>query len=106
MYLQSVALVVLASPPPPWSRFLIMAFSAFVVLGLAAIVTKGAPLKFIVGQDNRYSNSKFQVALWFWIVISSYIATVVFRVWCAGWDFFGAVSIPQNLLVLSGLSAL
>jgi len=83
-----------------------MAFSAFVVLGLAAIVTKGAPLKFIVGQDNRYSNSKFQVALWFWIVISSYVAVVISRVWFAGWDFLGSVNIPQNLLVLSGLSAL
>jgi hypothetical protein len=87
-------------------RFLILVLCALALLGLATAVTKGAPLKLIVGMDNRYSNSKFQVALWFWIVISTYIATVVFRVWYAGWDFIGAVSIPQNLLVLSGLSAL
>jgi hypothetical protein len=87
-------------------RFLILVLCALAVFGLAVAVTKGAPLKFVVGMDNRYSNSKVQVALWFWVLISTYIATVVFRVWCAGWDFFGAVSIPQNLLVLSGLSAL
>jgi hypothetical protein len=87
-------------------RVLILLLCAFSLFGVAVAVTKGAPLKFIVGMDNRYSNSKFQVALWFWIVISTYIATVTFRVWYAGWDFFGAVSIPQNLLVLSGLSAL
>ena len=87
-------------------RFLILALCALAMLGLATAVTKGAPLKFIVGMDNRYSNSKFQVALWFWIVISTYIATVAFRVGYAGWEFLGGVSIPQNLLVLSGLSAL
>jgi hypothetical protein len=97
----------------PWSvevgatrRLLILTLSASLILALATAVTKGAPMKFIVGMDNRYSNSKFQLALWFWIVISTYIATIVFRVWYAGWNFFGAVNIPQNLLVLSGLSAL
>ncbi len=50
--------------------------------------------------------SKFQVALWSWVAMSTYLATIVFRVWHAGWDFFGAVNIPQNLLVLSGLSAI
>jgi hypothetical protein len=90
----------------PACRFLILIACALFLLGLAALVTGGAPLKFIVGMDNRYSNSKFQLALWFWVVLSTYLATVVFRVWYAGWDFFGGVSIPQNLLVLSGLSAI
>jgi len=100
----------------PWSvpkecasasdRLLVLATCALVILGLATAVTKGAPLKFIVGADNRYSNSKFQIAVWFWVVISSYLATVVCRLWFAGWDFLGGVNIPQNLLVLSGLSAI
>ena len=38
--------------------------------------------------------------------MSTYLAAVVFRVWYAGWDFFGGVNIPQNLLVLSGLSVI
>ncbi len=100
----------------PWSvpsgglsltcRFLVLAACALLLLALAAAVTGGSPFKFIVGADHRYSNSKTQLALWFWVVMSTYLATVVFRVWYAGWDFFGAVSIPQNLLVLSGLSAI
>jgi hypothetical protein len=87
-------------------RILVLIVSALVLFGFAAVVTKGAPLKFIVGEDNRYSNSKFQVALWFWVLLSSYLAVVALRGIYAGWDFFGRVSIPQNLLVLSGLSVL
>ena len=87
-------------------RILIMIVSALVLLGFATAITKGKPLKLIVGEDNRYSNSKLQVALWFWVLMSSYLAIVVFRLAEAGWEFFGRVSIPQNLLLVSGLSAL
>ena len=87
-------------------RFLGLFLSTLLVFGFGAIVTKWAPLKLIVGQDNRYSNSKFQVALWFWVLLSSYLAIIVFRCLYAGWDFFGRVNIPQNLLIVSGLSAL
>jgi hypothetical protein len=90
----------------PTCRFLVLTVCALVILGLATLATRGAPLKFIVGLDNRYSNSKFQIAVWFWVLLTTYMATVVFRLWYAGWDFFGGVSIPQNLLVLSGLSAI
>jgi hypothetical protein len=87
-------------------RLLVLIGCALVILGLAALATQGSPLKFIVGMDNRYSNSKFQIAVWFWIVLTTYLAVVVFRLWYAGWDFFGGVSIPQHLLELSGLSAI
>jgi hypothetical protein len=90
----------------PSCRLLVLAACALGIFGLSTAVTKGSPLKFIVGMDNRYSNSKLQLALWFWVVISTYIATVVFRVRYAGWDFFGGVNIPQNLLMVSGLSVL
>jgi hypothetical protein len=88
-----------------YCRVLVLGACALFILALAAAVTKGAPLKFIVGADNRYSNSKTQLAVWFWVVVSSYLAAVVFRLWYAGWDLYGGVNIPQNLLVLSGLSA-
>jgi hypothetical protein len=90
----------------PAYRLMVLAGCALAIFGLAAAVTKGAPLKFIVGMDNRYSNSKFQLALWFWVALSTYLAVVVFRIWYAGWEFFGAVSIPPHLLELSGLSAI
>jgi hypothetical protein len=88
------------------TRLLVMTFSALVLLGIGAVVTGWQPFKLVLGFDNRYSNSKVQVALWFWIVISTYIASILCRVWFAGWDYFGAVNIPQNLLLVSGLSAL
>ena len=91
---------------PGTQRAMVLAACALVLLGLATAVTKGAPLKFIVGMDNRYSNSKFQLAVWFWVVISSYLAVIVFRLSYAGWDFLGGVNIPQHLLELSGLSAI
>jgi hypothetical protein len=46
------------------------------------------------------------MALWFSVVIVAYAATVYLRFTEAGSDFFGGVNIPQNLLLLSGLSAL
>jgi len=89
------------------NRLLTLAAWALFLIGFATAVTKGSPLKFIISpEDNRYSNSKFQIALWFWVLLSTYGAAVVLRLWYAGWDFFGAVNIPENLLVLSGLSAI
>jgi hypothetical protein len=87
-------------------RLLVLAACALALFLLATAATLGKPLQFIIGMDHRYSNSKFQIAIWFWVLISTYLATVVFRVWFAGWNFFGAVSIPQHLLELSGLSAI
>jgi hypothetical protein len=87
-------------------RLLVLAACALALFLLATAATLGKPLKFVIGMDNRYSNSKFQIALWFWVLISTYLATVIFRVWFTGWDFFGAVSIPQHLLELSGMSAI
>ena len=87
-------------------RLLALAACALALFLLATAATLGKPLQFIIGIDHRYSNSKLQIAIWFWVLISTYLATVVFRVWFAGWDFFGAVSIPQHLLELSGLSVI
>src|SRR5271156_1529510 len=79
------------------NRLMVLGACALLLLGFATLVTRGAPLKFIVGMDNRYSNSKFQLALWFWVAMSTYLAVVAFRVWYAGWDFLGGVNIPQHL---------
>jgi hypothetical protein len=60
----------------------------------------------VVGTDNRYSKSKFQMALWFFVLLVCYVAVTGLRCHYAGPDFIGGVGIPQNLLILSGLSAL
>jgi hypothetical protein len=64
------------------------------------------PWKFILGEDERYSNSKFQMAAWFCILITTYLGFVALRVVELGWSYLGGVDIPTNLLLLSGMSAL
>lgn len=82
-----------------------------VILGLLIVLTvtssvllKGHFRMLIVGKDNRYSNSKTQMALWFGVVMLVYLATVVLRILHGGGEMIGGVNVPQNLLVLSGLS--
>ena len=87
-------------------RLLVLGGAFLLCLLIAALLTRWAPLELIVGEDGRYSNSKTQMAVWFLVVIATYIATVYLRLHRAGWNFFGNISIPQNLLLLSGLSAL
>ena len=76
------------------------------VFGLMALVTWGKPRDFFVGSDGRYSNSKTQMASWFMVVIAAYLASIAMRLDVGGGALLGGVSIPTNLLVLSGLSAL
>jgi hypothetical protein len=60
----------------------------------------------VLGLDGRYSNSKFQATLWFGVVITTYLAAVAVRWIGSNHLLVGGVDIPQNLLLLSGLSAL
>ena len=73
---------------------------------LTTLLTWWHPLKLILGEDQRYSNSKFQMAVWFCVVIATYLGVISLRVRELGWDFLGGVNIPSNLLLLSGMSAL
>jgi len=82
---------------------LVVSFAA--IVGIASLLLRRSPLAFLVGVDNRYSNSQTQMALWFVTVATVYAGTVVLRIWSLGFDYVGGVSIPENLLLLSGLSA-
>ncbi|MBA4141751.1 MAG: hypothetical protein H0X43_01845 [Nitrosospira sp.] len=86
-----------------WASLISAAVTLFV---LAYIFTKGRPAELFLGTDNRYSSSKFQTLLWFSLVISAYLAIVAHRIAAAGWSYVGGVDIPQNLLILSGISVL
>lgn len=88
------------------SRFIALAVSLAVICLLAAAMVRGSPLAFLIGVDNRYSNSQTQLALWFTAVATVYLATVVLRVIYLGADFIGGVGITENLVALTGLSAL
>lgn len=87
-------------------RFAVLLASFVFIAVLAMVATRSRPTSFLIGVDGRYSNSQSQLALWFWTVISAYLATVVMRVWVGGGSLLGGVDIPNHLLVLSGLSAL
>lgn len=86
-----------------WLSLIVAVVALFI---LAYIFTKGHPTHLYLGKDNRYSSSKFQTFLWFWLVISAYLAIVSHRIAAAGWSYVGGVDIPQNLLILSGISVL
>ena len=89
-------------------RFRILALiGGFGILFAAACAaTRAKPLKFMIGTDNRYSNSQTQLILWFGAVASVYFAATVLRVCYLGLDSLFGISIPEHLLELSGLSAL
>lgn len=87
-------------------RLLVLATSLGGFFLLATLLTWRKPFDLIVGLDGRYSNSQLQIAVWFWVVMATYLAVGYFRVAEAGWEFFGSISIPQNLLLISGMSVL
>jgi hypothetical protein len=90
----------------PEKRILVLCIAASLCLLLTAILTKFLPLRLVLGQDGRYSNSKVQMALWFSVVIAVYIAATYLRATESAHELLGGVNIPQNLLLLSGMSAL
>ena len=75
------------------------------VLVLFALVLLGGDVRgLLLGADGRYSNSKVQMALWFGALIITYIALLWLRWWKGAG--VGGVSLAQNLLLISGMSAL
>ncbi|MGH7878453.1 MAG: hypothetical protein ACREQD_03040, partial [Candidatus Binataceae bacterium] len=89
-----------------WPRALEMLAAALALFALALFLMSGHPTRVIVGQDNRYSNSYFQMSMWFATVVVAYVAMIALRGFYLGGAFIGGVGVPQNLLLLSGLSAL
>lgn len=84
--------------------YLLVAVAILVAFGLLA--TGNRPQLLVIGADNRYSMSKFQMAAWFFMLFMVYLASVLILL-VKGWlGYLGQLEIPQNLVVLSGLSAL
>jgi hypothetical protein len=83
-------------------RLLLLFGGGAVTFALYSFLSGLHPLMLIVGLDNRYSNSKFQVALWFFMLISVYLAFFAFRM---HHGLIGGIEIPQNLFILTGMSA-
>lgn len=85
---------------------LVVAALLWLIAWLAIRGTGYGIARFLVGYDNRYSKSKFQIAIWFWTVIVAYLASLYLRWWAGVPSLIGGVDIPENLLLLSGISAL
>lgn len=88
------------------ARLIAMALAFGLLLFAAALFSHWKPAQFLVGIDNRYSNSQCQLGIWFVAALTIYLATFGLRLWIGGLDFLGGIAIPQNVLVLTGLSAL
>ena len=87
-------------------RVLVLIGSIFAFWVVCFLLSGFHPEKLIMGEDGRFSNSKFQTVLWFGVVVVSYLATFWMRARILGGDMLGGINIPQNLFLLSGMSAL
>jgi hypothetical protein len=98
--------VPVTSPTWPVIAVVLLGSLLFIYLLTKLLLSRRPVLELILGLDGRYSNSKFQMTLWFGVLMVTYLAAVVFRAIGSGGLLIGGVDIPQNLLLLSGLSAL
>lgn len=83
-----------------------MGVAVVLLLIFGAGVTEWDFLALITGQDKRYSASKFQMAAWFFVLFMFYLTTILMLVYDGWLGYLGKVAIPQNLIILSGLSVL
>ncbi|MDQ3706930.1 MAG: hypothetical protein M3437_17250 [Chloroflexota bacterium] len=82
-----------------WPPALVLAVMWLVV---SLITGTWNPIKFAMGEDNRYSISKFQLLLWTVTVLFAYIAVVYARI---EQGLSGDVpNVPDNVLLALGLS--
>jgi hypothetical protein len=103
---QIVKLMSLARPVPLLARLIAVSVSGLILLLLAGIVTGWKPLRFVLGVDNRYSNSQTQLALWFGVVATVYLTAFALRIFYLGTDYIGGVGLTEHVMELTGLSAL
>jgi hypothetical protein len=96
----------IARPVPVVQRTMGLLAAFAVIAAFASLATAGRPWRFLVGDDNRMSNSQTQMVLWFGVVAMVYGATLILRAWFLGWEFMGGISMTTNVLAMTGLSGL
>ncbi len=87
-------------------RVVVLVVAFAVLFAVIRLLYRGDAKRLIVGADGRYSKSKFQMAVWFATLFATYCAAVYLRARYSHGLAWGGVDIPQNLLLISGLSAL
>ena len=82
----------------------ISGFAILIVLWFIYSVMSGTwnPWKLVEGQDGKPSTSKLQWFLWTLVVVFAYTAIYAANVWNGKFDVIS--DIPQNLLIVMGLS--
>lgn len=80
--------------------------SGLILLTIAGYAGSWSPSRFLVGADNRVSNSKCQVVLWFGVAMTTYLALLAERFIASDGQFLGGIAIPANVLAMTGLSGL
>jgi hypothetical protein len=82
---QHITRLIQVSRPVDWfTRGVALTISSVVIWLAAYAATSGHVSKLLIGQDDRYSNSKSQLAFWFGAVMVVYLATLMLRVQCGG----------------------
>jgi hypothetical protein len=89
-----------------YQRVIAIGVSFLILVSLATVATRGNPLRFLVGLDNRYSNSQCQIVLWFGLLAVIYVSAVALRIVYLDSNFIGGVGVTANVIALTGLSAL
>jgi hypothetical protein len=90
-------------PVPGGVRLAALAIPAAALILLTIVLSWGGALHFLMGADGHYSKSKFQLAVWFGVLVTAYLATHWLR-WRYGLQF-GGIGIPAHLALISGISA-
>jgi hypothetical protein len=94
-----------SEPTDAWTRWLTLVGAA-ALLALFCLLIGIGPDSLILGADNRYSKSKFQLVVWFGVAAVCYMSILWLRFCYSSNWLLGSVTIPTNLLTISGLSAL
>jgi len=97
--------IIMQAPYARLPAFGLFLGATLLILGAAVLATRGQPLQFLVGVDGRYSNSQCQVALWFATTMAVYVTVLLVRALASDGVCWGGITIPANLLTLSGISA-
>lgn len=95
-----------ARPVAACIRLVAFGESLILLIIVTALAVRWRPWKFLIGADNRYSNSQCQMVLWFGAVATMYVGTLALRVVALGWDYLGGIGITANIAAITGLSAL
>ena len=95
-------------PTAMWERLVALAVPTTLFILMAVVMRlSGNPMsRLLLGKDGRYSNSKFQVTVWFVALLVVYIAAFALRYVESRGTLVVGPGIPLNLSLLSGLSAL